>query len=68
MARLRYFIIINWYKLSHGLLTPNGSKNQRTLKISADVQTKYVSAVPKKLGVGVDFLSFSEVDFLTRRP
>ena len=33
-ARIKtnYFIIISWYKLSHGLRTPNGGKNQRTLK------------------------------------
>ena len=31
-------------------------------------QTKYASAVPKNLGVGVDFRSCSEGDFLTGRP
>ena len=31
-------------------------------------QTKYASAVPKNLGLGFDFRSCSEGDFLTRRP
>ena len=31
-------------------------------------QTKYASAVPKNLGVGVDFGPYSEDDFLTGRP
>ena len=31
-------------------------------------QTKYASAVPKNLGVGVDFWQCSEGDFLTGRP
>jgi hypothetical protein len=31
-------------------------------------QTKYASAVPKNLGVGVDFPPFSEGDFLTGHP
>ena len=31
-------------------------------------QTKYVSAVLKNLGVGVDFWRFSEGDFLSQRP
>ena len=30
-------------------------------------QAKYTMAVPKNLGVGVDFRSFSEGDFLSRR-
>ena len=30
--------------------------------------TKYASAVPKNLGVGVDFRLCSEGDFLTGRP
>ena len=43
----------------HGLRTPNEGKNQRNLKIWANV------AVPKNLGVGVDFWPCSEGDFLT---
>jgi hypothetical protein len=31
-------------------------------------QTKYVLAVPKKLGLGFDFRPCSEGDFLTGRP
>ena len=31
-------------------------------------QTKYASAIPKNLGVGVDFRSCSEGNFLTGRP
>ena len=31
-------------------------------------QTKYASAVPKNLGVGVDFWLCSEGDFVTGRP
>ena len=31
-------------------------------------QTKYASAVPKNLGVGVDFWLCSEGNFLTGRP
>ena len=31
-------------------------------------QTKYASAVPKLLGVGVDFRPCSEGNFLTGRP
>ena len=31
-------------------------------------QTKYASAVPKSLGLGVDFRPFSEDDFITGRP
>jgi hypothetical protein len=31
-------------------------------------QTKYALAVPKNLGLGVDFGPCSEDDFLTRRP
>ena len=30
-------------------------------------QTKYALAVPKNLGVGVDFRPFSKGDFLSRR-
>ena len=31
-------------------------------------QTKYALAIPKHLGVGVDFQPFSEGDFLAGRP
>ena len=31
-------------------------------------QTKYASAIPKNLGVGVDFRPCSEGDFVTGRP
>ena len=54
---------------THGLRTPNEGINQRYLKNWAEMwQTKYASAVPKNLGVGVDFRPFSESDFLSRRP
>ena len=42
----------------HGLRTPNEGINQSNLKIGAMWQTKYALAVPKNLGVGVDFLPF----------
>ena len=42
----------------HGLQTPNESINQRNMKIRADVAAKYASAMPKNLGVGVDFWAF----------
>ena len=42
----------------HGLRTPNEGINQRNLKIW---QTKYAMAVPKVLGVGVDFRPCSAV-------
>ena len=51
-----------------GLWTPNEGINQRNLKIWADVQTKYASAVPKNLGVGVNFRPCSEGYFLSGRP
>ena len=54
----------NGYGNSHGLRTPNEGINQRNLMW----QTKYATAVPKNLGVGVDFRSCSEGDFLTGRP
>ena len=37
-------------------------------KIGSMWQTKYVSAVPKNLGLGVDFRPCSEGNFLTWRP
>ena len=52
----------------HGLWTPNEGINQRNLKIWADVADKNASAIPKNLGVGVDFWPCSEDDFLTRHP
>ena len=42
----------------HGLQTPNESINQRNIKIWADVAAKYALAMPKNLGVGVDFWAF----------
>ena len=58
--------------MDHGVRTPNEGINQRNLKIWADVscdrQNWYASAVPKNLGVGVDFWPFSEGDFLSGRP
>ena len=54
---------------NHGLRTPNEGINQRNLKIWADVADKiYASAVPKNLGLGVDFRPCIEGDFLTGRP
>ena len=32
------------------------------------VKTKYASAVPKNLGMGLDFRPCSEGDFITQRP
>ena len=55
--------------MDHGVRTPNEGINQRNLKIWPDVschrQNSYASAVPKNLGVGVDFRLCSEGDFLT---
>ena len=54
---------------THKLRTPNESINQRNLKIWADVADNIcASAVPKNLGLGVDFWPCSEDNFLTRRP
>ena len=55
------------YHLKHGLRTTNEGINQRNLKIGPMCQTKYASAVPKNLGVGVDFRPCSIGDFLTGR-
>ena len=52
----------------HGQRTPNEGITQRIMKVWADVADKYASAVPKHLGVGVDFQLCSEGDFLTGRP
>ena len=53
----------------HGLRTPNEGRNQRNLKIWAGVaDTKNASAVPKNLGVGVNFRLCSEGYFLSGRP
>ena len=54
--------------LRHGLRTPNEGINQRNLKIWADVADKDASAVPKNLGLGLDFRLCSEGDFLTGCP
>ena len=53
------------YGIEHGLRTPNEGINQRNMEIWAMWHTKYTSAVPKNLGVGVDFRPCSESDFLT---
>ena len=47
-------------KINHGLWTPNEGINQRNMKIWADVADK--------TALGVDFRSFIEGDFLSRRP
>ena len=39
----------------HRLKTPNQGINQRNLKFGPLWQTKYALAVPKNLGLGVDF-------------
>ena len=52
----------------HGLRTPDEGINQRNLKIWADVADKIFLGLPKYLGVGVDFRSFSEGDFLSGCP
>ena len=52
----------------HGLRTPNEGKNQRSLKIWADVADKYALAVPKNLGLGLSFGPCSEGYFLSGRP
>ena len=49
----------------HGLRTPNEGINQRYLKNWAD---EYALAVPKNLGVGVNFRPCSEGYFLSGRP
>ena len=55
-------------ELCHGLRTPNEGINQRNLKIWADVADKNALAVPKNLGVGVNFRPCSEGYFLSGRP
>ena len=54
--------------LVQGLRTPNEGINQRNLKIWVMWQTKYASAVPKKLGLGFNFRLCSEGYFLSGRP
>ena len=56
------------YGSMHGLRTPKEGINQINLKIWAHVAEKYASAVPKDLGVVVDFRPYSEDDFHTGRP
>ena len=51
----------------HELGTPKEGVNQRNPKVWADV-VDYALAVPKHLGLGVDFRPCSEGDFLTGRP
>jgi hypothetical protein len=48
----------------HGLRTPNEGINLRR-QIGSMWQTKYASAVPKHLGVGVNFRTCSEGYFLS---
>ena len=52
----------------HRLRAHNERINQTYLKIRAVVADKFASAVPKNLGVRVDFWPCSQGDFLTRRP
>ena len=54
--------------LRHGLRTPNEGINQRYLKNWADVADKYASAVPKNLGLGLNFRQCSEGYFLSVCP
>ena len=54
--------------LKHGLRTPNEGIYQMYLKNWADVATKYASAIPKNLGMGLNFQPGSEGYFLSRRP
>jgi hypothetical protein len=57
------------YSSYHGLRTPNEGINQRYLKNWTDVrQTKYALAVPKNLGLGLNFRPCSEGYFLSGRP
>ena len=56
------------HPFTHGLRTSNESINQRNLKFGLMLQTKYASAVPKDLGVGVDFWPCNKSDFLIGRP
>ena len=52
----------------HGLRITHEGINQRYLKNWADVAKKYALGVLKKLGVGVNFQSFSAGYFLSGRP
>ena len=52
----------------HRLRAHNEGIIQTYLKIRAVEAEKYASAIPKSLGVGVDFWPCSERDFLTGRP
>ena len=56
------------HDMEHGLRTPNEGINQRNLKIWGNKADKYASALPKNLGVGVDFRLCSEGDFLIEPP
>ena len=59
---------MRWHQLichAHGLRTPNEGINQKNLPMW---QTKYASAVPMNLGVGMDFRPCSEGNFLTECP
>ena len=50
---------------TQGLRTPNEGINQRYLKNWANVEEKNASAIPKNLGVGVNFRQCSEGCFLS---
>ena len=52
----------------HGLRTPSEGIYQRNLKIWADMADKYALAVPKNLGLGLNFRPCSEGYFLSGRP
>ena len=60
--------VTNSHSFKHRLRTRNEGINLKNLKIWADIADKYALAVPKNLGVGVDFRPCSEGDFLTGRP
>ena len=65
---LTSIVYLCWHRAYvHGLWTTNEGIDQRNLKIWANVADKYASAEPKK-GVGLDFQSCNEGDFLTERP
>ena len=55
--------------LGHGLWTPNEGINQRYLKNWADVaDKKYALAIPKYLGLGLNFRPCNKDHFLSGRP
>ena len=57
------------YVSTHELQTPNeGIPKSKKSEFGPMWQTKYALAVPKNLGVEVNFRPYSEGDFLTGRP